>query len=656
MIDFIKEEEYDTDSLKDDIDGQEVDINYPYPDSNLCLVLKQSVSHLKQYFNVYRPSIDGIIDILTSKCNVPYSKALFIIKELQANEYDSDSLYNDIHDEQDKFNRYQQSNLFTQPTLLNHNSMQMKKIRQYFNIKGHDDDQLTPFTFGQDRFYYWDHYKGWENYQGRPRYKSLKDETLNNKIHVMQKETWNIVLNKAYMYTHCNEGKSIEAKDYKGLNTFYEIPAFTPMSMSHMMVILMYTNYTDLQHDYKKIGCRESDGNNYGETLREKNKEIGHWYRLFFESVEIYGHRTKQRQIFYTGMKSMKYGMVFPTFTPYFRCPISTTIEKEVAYKFTESQGIILKLTPSGGGYDYFFNCEWCSDHPKESERIFAKAKFLQIDDIMKCSNCGIGYNHQWISCLRLFSSIFSGHYIIRDHLQKGNEVRLLSLIRNYNANNGVTQEIDYMDLKKIKVPIYIQQLFYFVVQQLPKNKDEIKVIESMYTLFREELQHLLFTVDEIPAFIKRGTASRKVVISPLLCSLEIAAVDIAFMSEYKRILNGDFLDKLKRTKDEWMYLDDKIDYRMKCGDIIKISIGIKRKANRTEDMGMIIKIEEIPDSYTKVDGVLSLFVEEVNYIKNEWRLKNMRKGGDNQIFIFEDKYLDNLDVLSLKIAFLFHQ
>eukprot|EP01083_Nonionella_stella_P256805 879723_1 len=113
----------------------------------------------------------------------------------------------------------------------------------------------------------------------------------------------------------------MKAHDVGGENRRYEIPVHLPISISYILVLMMYCNLSDLQHHYKKMGCREKHQNEDSAECIKRNQEIGHWYKLLSEAVIMYGTQVKHGQVFYTGINIR---VSFDTYTPKFRCPFST--------------------------------------------------------------------------------------------------------------------------------------------------------------------------------------------------------------------------------------------------------------------------------------------------------------------------------------------
>eukprot|EP01083_Nonionella_stella_P291049 990428_1 len=146
---------------------------------------------------------------------------------------------------------------------------------------------------------------------------------MNNVIHSIDIKSFHEVLEKAVTYTQSFKGRSIKALDRGGGNLDFEIPALLPISISHILVLMLYCNFTELQCKYKKTGCREENKEEGIKEFIKRNQEIGHWYKLLYESIICYGTQVSRGQVFYTGINIP---VSFNTYTPWFNCTFSTTI------------------------------------------------------------------------------------------------------------------------------------------------------------------------------------------------------------------------------------------------------------------------------------------------------------------------------------------
>lgn len=244
-----------------------------------------------------------------------------------------------------------QSNLLP---VINGNVSAMNMIQTHLVGEDKDSDKLPVFSFGNTIWYYWSFAKDAGNFNVA-RYSNLKQECLQNDIHSISIKMFQQVLAKALLFQQSERARSIEAMNRDADNGRYNIPPNLPLSVSHVFCLLLYCNHTELQFNYKKHGCRERAGQSW-DKFKAKNAEIGHWYRLLNEVVIFYGTDCAPTDVFYTGL-SIK--LSFTTFAPDWCSPFSTTVDETVAFTFCDDSGIILKLKPSIGSKDSYFDVEW---------------------------------------------------------------------------------------------------------------------------------------------------------------------------------------------------------------------------------------------------------------------------------------------------------
>ena len=139
-----------------------------------------------------------------------------------------------------------------------------------------------------------------KEYVGKPKYQSLKEEFAENKIYRMKMDNFSKTIFEAMMLMKTIKGRTLRAIDGGGANEWYEVPPKCPLSVSHIVVLLMYCNNTKLQYEYKKMGCRERDSHQTLDDLKRWNREIAHFHRLLVEVVYLWGDRVTPNQVFYT--------------------------------------------------------------------------------------------------------------------------------------------------------------------------------------------------------------------------------------------------------------------------------------------------------------------------------------------------------------------
>ena len=118
--------------------------------------------------------------------------------------------------------------------------------------------------------------------------------------------------------------------------------------------------------------------------------------------------KTKKNNVFYTGLNIR---LLFNSYTPSFLCPFSTTIDIEIALRFSDGKGIILQLKQdSNCEISKYFDVEWLSTFPEERERLFVFTYGLQIQDI-KYMEPGLSCNNvlsiaTFVSAFNFFKSM----------------------------------------------------------------------------------------------------------------------------------------------------------------------------------------------------------------------------------------------------------
>ena len=74
-----------------------------------------------------------------------------------------------------------------------------------------------------------------------------------------------------------------------------ELAVGMPVTLSHLMCVLFYTNFTDLQRMFKKHGCRTRFDHEPMAEVNPRNAEIGNWYKFLRGCVIFFGILTNKR-------------------------------------------------------------------------------------------------------------------------------------------------------------------------------------------------------------------------------------------------------------------------------------------------------------------------------------------------------------------------
>ena len=138
-----------------------------------------------------------------------------------------------------------------------------------------------------------------KKYLNKPKHENLRQELFENSIYTISNRMWNDTLQKARKWKYTLRGRQFVAKDYVNMYgnmcQIYGIPELTPISTSHLMTILFYTNYEYLQYNFQNEGCCYNKEKDF-KLLRENNAEIGWWYKLFTEAISLYGEIPSSQQ------------------------------------------------------------------------------------------------------------------------------------------------------------------------------------------------------------------------------------------------------------------------------------------------------------------------------------------------------------------------
>eukprot|EP01084_Bolivina_argentea_P005745 10860_1 len=237
------------------------------------------------------------------------------------------------------------------------------KTHEYskFVTEVNQEESTNPILQFGERFYYWKYFKdGVDNkgshYIKRPDFENLKEELLNNKIYSLSMETWKRELLSATNHRHSHYGRSLKARSLGLDNQSMEIPVDLPISISHLLVILTYTNQTKLQYLFKKFGTRKNNKNDTIDTVKRFNKQIGNWYSMLMEVIRLFGDSINKNTKYWHGLSLM---MIINSFKPLFCAPISTTTEFSVAHRFSGGTGIVICLRGINEEYGYFMDVSW---------------------------------------------------------------------------------------------------------------------------------------------------------------------------------------------------------------------------------------------------------------------------------------------------------
>eukprot|EP01084_Bolivina_argentea_P077633 140858_1 len=426
---------------------------------------------------------------------------------LSSNEYDSDSLYDDISS----------SNPFI---FSNFKSKAKNK-----SIQNSVDDKLafgTEYQVGF-HFYYWDFYKNNEDTLKpspqhthvikkkelfvEPKYNNFKQEALNNKIAMFSLYQWNKTHTKAttklQAWNNDETVKNISAAKDK---YHYGIQEGTPISINHIMSLLCYCNYSQQGFNFTRTFRRQY----YEEPLRsvkKRNQEVRCWSKLLKETVCCFGTRfgDSDIQVLYFAIKRQ----YIPSTIVCLAAPVETTPDFQKAAMDWGSNGLVLefKLTNQPAEVKYFNTNGWSKYSSEEMKLLFGcqfPIQIYSIRDILQkknhqlfCSAFSILHNVLAGSQLdKATKKIVSAYNALTEKITNQQHHKSLDgyLQKQFDAFCKSRRQI-ILNLHKFKQS---NTTFHDVFINSIKEQNEMKQIDNTTNLIKKELIDLFNNVYEI--------------------------------------------------------------------------------------------------------------------------------------------------------------
>ena len=345
-----------------------------------------------------------------------------------------------------------------------------------------------------------------------PKYPDLKSEFLNNNIHVLSKNDYTSIYNKADEYIQCDEGcKTMTTK-----RDCFGIVKGTKISIQHIIVIFTRCNYSEIERKFNmNAWMKKSKRDNNKLALKQKNQEIANWNKLLIESIICFGGILDDSQYIYHGIN---YKITFKDiFGIQFNIAISCTTQYSVAKNFANEHcdGICLKLGKMELTKDrnYMFDISDFSDYPNEREVLMFGDKLTFVDIVYDSLS-----HHDYVLSLKLYQQIIRGRWFTtnNDYHNKKHQRRIVKMIENMminantmnnNNNNNNDNDNDNINNHKgdnenengmVKIDLdlglnyidpYIQSLFETITKNVLKktiwiNKESDTLLPELKTVF----------------------------------------------------------------------------------------------------------------------------------------------------------------------------
>eukprot|EP01084_Bolivina_argentea_P006944 13113_1 len=219
------------------------------------------------------------------------------------------------------------------------------------------------FAFGLD----FNYYQSTHCYYIIPQFSCLKEELVSNPYHKLPESKYYTIYEKAVQFIKANAVKSIKARDVGLINKNFGIPVDTPITINHIISLLIYCNETEIQNIYKRH-TRKTSSDEPLKKLYHRQSFIAHWNRYLMEACFVYGQVLNNKDYVYCGVDRK---LIFNSFCFHIYCPLSTSSELIVANNFATNKGIIVKMKATNELNDTaaYFDMMILSDYVNEKKK-----------------------------------------------------------------------------------------------------------------------------------------------------------------------------------------------------------------------------------------------------------------------------------------------
>eukprot|EP01084_Bolivina_argentea_P023718 44304_1 len=184
-----------------------------------------------------------------------------------------------------------------------------------------------------------------------PRYSSLKQELLNNDFRTINMSQFEYEFTKSEIH----------------LNSQYRKRRYAEIGIEHILSIMIYCNYDELQYEFTKTYRLLHEAESKSDLI-QRHSRFYHLGRTLMQTVKKFGINTNQP--LYHGIRNQ---LIFPCPMICIYGPLSTTSLYCVATKFTQNTGLLIEfgLNADANFSGKCFSCEWLSDYAAEKEYLF---------------------------------------------------------------------------------------------------------------------------------------------------------------------------------------------------------------------------------------------------------------------------------------------
>ena len=144
------------------------------------------------------------------------------------------------------------------------------------------------------------------------------------------------------------------------------------------MCLVLYTDYTKLSSDFSATFRKNGPFEPLQQT-QNRNRKYWHWSKILQETIHFFGDNNIADALkgpFFCGMSIV---MNMPQLNICLLSPTSTSVQIQVAMKFSGQQGMIIEFSNEQGRRQRqlcAFDCSWISRYKEEDERYDLRSCF----------------------------------------------------------------------------------------------------------------------------------------------------------------------------------------------------------------------------------------------------------------------------------------
>ena len=216
-----------------------------------------------------------------------------------------------------------------------------------------------------------------------PKYSSFKEEIGNYEHFDFKKQYKDEIVTKATKYENTQIVKATKAGGYGTDGLHYGVRDGVSLCFQNLVSLILYCDYTDLCSHFSSTFRKKAPFEPIN-SIKKRNSEYFWLSKILRETVELFGKCSegeldrddddnRVNQLLGSYFCGMSVLMNIPEFSIFLCSPTSTSMQIEVAIKFSGDDGIIIQLDNPQDTSQYSFlrgfDCSWLSRYKEEDER-----------------------------------------------------------------------------------------------------------------------------------------------------------------------------------------------------------------------------------------------------------------------------------------------